>query len=571
MSVLHELDAGWPWPLDGVQRWFESFWNSISSWVWSAASWIYSQMSSFFSSLSSTVWSGLNWAWSQIQSALSTLRDWTWSGLQWVWNQVKAALDSFRGWVQGAVQWIVEQLKPLFPLIKDWIYEGARWLYGSLSSFASNVNSAFWSGVYWLRDQVYSMFDGAARSIIENLLRPLKDFFSWIWSSLASLAAQVSAFLQEHVVTPIYNALSWLFNRIVDFFRSAFNALVGALKGVCEAIEKGDLSSLWSLLATFGAVGLGATAISCVGSIKILGSGVDLGEVASYVKDLFNPSMLSGLLTGVALGIAVRAPLEQYYRSIFRTTLPSIGDVRSWWSLNLIDDKIAADILAKHGFRDEYVKNMIESWYAVPSLRDLQEALWRGLISPDEYRKYLALYNYRTEPRKGFTTKELDLMYELSFRLPSWREVRRMLRWGLLTEDEFKQLMMADGLHPKYVDKVVQGEWLDLLQDERSALRTAYIRLFRLGLMSEEELRARLKACYFSDREVDFTIARAKIEYEIELLEEKIAAAKEAYRKDLLTDEELFNMLISWGVDPRRARLIVDHESFKKLPRPRYK
>ncbi|MEM4298552.1 MAG: hypothetical protein QW815_09325, partial [Nitrososphaerota archaeon] len=186
-------------------------------------------------------------------------------------------------------------------------------------------------------------------------------------------------------------------------------------------------------------------------------------------------------------------------------------------------------------------------------------------------RKYLSLYNYRAEPRAGFTTKELDMMYELSFRLPSWREVRRMLRWGLLSEDEFKALVMADGLHPKYIDKVVQGEWLDHLQDERNALRSVYLRLFRLGLLTEWELRTRLKALYFSDREIDWTIARAKVEYEIELLEERVAAAKEAYRKDLLTDEELLDMLISWGMDPSRARAIVDHESFKKLPRPRYR
>jgi len=130
------------------------------------------------------------------------------------------------------------------------------------------------------------------------------------------------------------------------------------------------------------------------------------------------------------------------------------------------------------------------------------------------------------------------------------------------------ELLRMDGLHPEWLNRVVEGERMNMLLDERSALKTIYIRQFRIGLIDEEELRAKLRALYYSPDEVEWIVQRALIEYQIDLLDDMVAAAKAAFRKDVISEEEFLDMLLTWGIPEERARPIVSRESFMKLPRP---
>jgi len=223
---------------------------------------------------------------------------------------------------------------------------------------------------------------------------------------------------------------------------------------------------------------------------------------------------------------------------------------------------------AKQGLSEYWAKSYWEAHWVLPSFGDLRTAFWRGIISLDEFNKYIVWHDYKPEPRPGIEKSDLKIMSELSYEIPGRIDARWMLRWGLIDTMKHKELMKWRGVHPEWLDLVSEAEWMNMLLDERTALKSIYLRQFRLGLMDENTLRQKLKAAYYSDREVDWIVQRALIERAIEDLELEIDSAIDAYRKDVLTNEELRDILVRKGVLEHRANLIVKRESFRKLPRP---
>lgn len=280
--------------------------------------------------------------------------------------------------------------------------------------------------------------------------------------------------------------------------------------------------------------------------------------------------------------------LDKYEKLI--PQLPGISDLITFVVREVIPPKLFYVLAAKMGLVQDistivpkaeamfkeaglpYLKNAAEWYWAahwvLPSFENVREAFWRGIITEDEFKKYIVWHDYIPMPRPGIHISDQELMASLSYKLPGRIDARWMLRWRVIDTQEHMQLLRMDGLHPDWQQKVAEAEWRNLLVDERTALRNVYIRKYRLGLITEDELRARLEALYYTPREVAWIVQRAKEEYEMDLLEDKVDAAKQAYRKDLLTDEEFLNMLLEWGIREERARLIVAEESFKKMPRP---
>jgi len=205
----------------------------------------------------------------------------------------------------------------------------------------------------------------------------------------------------------------------------------------------------------------------------------------------------------------------------------------------------------------------------LPAFGNVREAMWRGIISKEEFGKFIVWHDYKPEPRPGIALSDKDIMSQLAYELPGRIDARWMLRWGIIDTQRHKELTKMRGIHPDWLDDVSEAEWMNMLIDERTALRTIYVRQFRIGVIDEEELRRKLRACYYSQRECEWIIQRAKVEYELDELEDRLRATKEAFRRDLVSKEEYLQILLKEGIPEERARLIVDAEAYKKLPRPR--
>ena len=100
-------------------------------------------------------------------------------------------------------------------------------------------------------------------------------------------------------------------------------------------------------------------------------------------------------------------------------------------------------------------------------------------------------------------------------------------------------------------------------------LIAAASQLYREGFLTPKEFEAYLRKAGLSEQEVAVKIAAEDLRYRYDLLKDLIAFAREAYRKDVYTEEELEDFLTGLGLQPERVKAIIALEQLRKLPKPK--
>jgi hypothetical protein len=117
--------------------------------------------------------------------------------------------------------------------------------------------------------------------------------------------------------------------------------------------------------------------------------------------------------------------------------------------------------------------------------------------------------------------------------------------------------------------RVNEVEAPDLAKDERSALRTAWISIFKEGYRDKAALEAKLKELGYSDEEVKFTMERADLEYERDWKADLLSAYKAAYQKAAIDETGLYSAVKSIVTVEERAKTLVELEQLKRLAKPK--
>jgi len=614
----------WPWPMDGVQDWFEELWQWVGQAANDARDWLWSKIEPVVGPIIGLVTEKVNWLWGQIDPVLKDLDKavdefWEWSKTD-MWNLLKAlpaevaeALDyvygeigeitnqvlgPIWGWVDGSLRW----LSDTFKWLREEMGEGWDWIVGSVKAYFADRADALESAV----DDVAPKVEQAVADANVGLL----DFF---FKELPGWFMDTLNWINDRVLTPIWNGLTWLWNWLIDQATNTVEWVGDTIKAQVTAIREDPLGSSMMLLTGAGGLGLAATGICSVAGVKIVGTGIEVGEIGSYVKDFLNPSMITSVTIGTLLGATIGDSMSQWAKNMIRLTLPTVGDCsRMLWRGSITEDGFKK-YLGRAGYEDplisgflelsknipgpsdlitfvvrevitpedfqkwmgfqgyslEWARNFWEAHWVLPAFGLLVDAFHRGLISAEERDKYIVWHDYSPTPRPGIAKTDLEIMAKLQKTLIPRVDLRRGWELGELSDSDLEKRYVWLG----YEDDAPLMAAIQkrvALESEIGKLRDNAKTDFVKGYITEEQLRGDLLAIGYSDQLTDYHVADAVSDRDRKQKDLLVDFYVDGWVKDLVPSEEDLRDYLSQVIPQKDVvELIISRAYVAKYRKPK--
>lgn len=329
-------DAPWPWPLSEIEDWIKDRINTILGWISSVADW---------------VWDKLRAAWDWILRGIHDLASWIWDKVQAIAGEV---VDGVKNFIRDVWEGILSILQTIQAQVAEWmenILNRVKELGGYLGSSLSKI----WDVV---KDIGAKIMD-AVGSVLAGLLNGILDFLgaiaSKIWDAIKAMASKVE------------EAFSWVGDKIKSLLSSIWETLVKLRPEGPEDVP----TVLPQLIAALGLAGVGTFLALDVAGLKIVGSGVELDGLKGYLKDVFSPGLVQGVLIGAILSQGYTPFIARWVRSTFRTWLPEPTEAYVMWRQGYITEGDLRSILAQHGTPEKWMAARVDLCDYTPGIREL--------------------------------------------------------------------------------------------------------------------------------------------------------------------------------------------------------
>jgi len=509
-----------------------------------------------------------------VPKALGDFYSWLKTGWD---NFVKGVSDfgkSAAEFFSNVGKFLTEDLPKIAQAVIGWIFERASDIAKTLSSLVKPVSDAVY-GAY--KDFVNSVTSGFTASMKpgspdKEVLDSVKELVKQLNENVKKLAerAQKGSPVAEDLIANVTN--------------TAVITLAGS-----EVAE---------------VAGMAADQIHPVKNIGIR------EKVKDFISKLGLPSLTAGVFMGWATYGAI-PHVARWWRKQFRPTLPSEGDLRTWHLRGITPEDQTKELLSEHGYSDDFIDKMMKSWWIIPGVNDLitfavrevippedfykwsaqqglseywagkyweahwvlpgfgdlREAMWRDIISEEEFGKYVIWHDYRPEPRPGISKSDQQIMRELSYNLPSRIEARYMLRWGTIGKDELKQLEKARGIHPDWLERIADAEYLNQLIEERNRIKTEHQNSFAKGYLTKDQLEAKLREVKFIEDEIKYLLDASSESRRRELTTIALNTLKERWKRGKITKDDFISNAKLLGLDGDYVKAYADQveASFREI------
>jgi hypothetical protein len=283
--------------------------------------------------------------------------------------------------------------------------------------------------------------------------------------------------------------------------------------------------------------------------------------------------------------------------SIFQD-LPEANQAFKMWKRGAINTSKLSKMFFADGYMPEWHEPLKRMFERIPHPKDAFNAFMRGKIDKKAFDKWVAA----NEWYEGGS----DFLYDIYTRLPSIREAFYMWAKGIIDTTQRDQLYLAAGYDKEWHSKLTENEYYiptvyDLtriadfveidsiwatkilkergvrdrditkilamlkirpLRDEIRRQIALWVYRYRMGWASAVQLEAALQEYldggFIQSTEKDFTIQEAELNYEDELMYEKIQIYSWYFKTAVISEEDLLQDFLDLGIREEKANLMVE-------------
>jgi hypothetical protein len=352
-----------------------------------------------------------------------------------------------------------------------------------------------------------------------DLLSPLRNFLNYIGTQLFSLAATMIKTLNEKVIKPIVDGLSWLINSIITAITDFISRMINTVKSLfIPSDPEKTAENLPRLILTVGGISLGTGVLLSVIGTKVAGSGIEIEPLAKMVSRIFRADYIISFSIGALLGYGIREPLNYYFKKLFRPLKPDPNTLFNLYTRGYITrEQLKSELAYVTGFKDRYIDGLIDIFEFNPSLSEI-----------------MRLADFVEIP---------DTLLDRSLKILGIREPYYSLIWQMIKRRPLR----------------------DEIRINTNLLISAYAK----GFISEEFLSKSLDALRIQTEEKRLLMMFARNKRTFEIIEEQIYILRTAYQRGLIDAATLMNELSKLGIQTEWINLIKRRgDLFRKIEIP---
>lgn len=531
-------------PIQNIFNWIADrltdLYRSIVSWIQDALNWlgqnVIAGVGNLLGALGSLIGQILGFLGSLIGNLLgaigSTIGDLLGNLGRWIGDRL-GDLGSTIGTLLGNLgSWIGDRLGDLGKWIGDRLGDLGTWLGRLWSDFWAMVGAQFANLRDWINVMLINVgrllnavWTGITGFIQEHIIDPLGDWLSRIWDAitkfwvwlrdglgriLGQLGTWLSQIWNSDLIRAIVSAAGQLFGWVKDRLSDAAGAIWSIIG---SRVPRGPHGAPDAIARTAGVIGTLAWTLAAakIGGQSILPhiTGLDR-SITQAVKEVTDYSEVNMRWVRPLMDSFVGQPTYYYFNYLFRNRLPSPSELIGLVGEYQIAPEEYMDHMGYYGIPEEWARNLMTLAYRPMSLSRLM-GVTNTVVAADEwFAEELRSSAYRPGTIKTLTAfLRVSRMMEGAGR--GTGTLLNLYRDGFYSVEQLRSQLAAMGNHPDVIEGyVMAARWIEQA-DWHTDVMAAYSDAYAKDLLTEGEYRGRLREQGINQQRLDNIVLRANI------------------------------------------------------------